>query len=150
MKTLDVLCALLITFFQFAGPVFGGMHADKEVEDLYLRMTSKLISVEDNLSIQSEKNSITLKDRKWIGLGSILRELEIAEFDSLEGVSGNGWGIERYRVSKSYDLIIEFEVLEPLGEGVVRIKSLFVAPHQARKYGAKLFNKRRWSEIQLK
>jgi hypothetical protein len=120
-------------------------HADEFVLKLIGRELLKV----GNLETMSSTNAIELEKDKYTSLPEVLRAvgLDINKCETIEGTSINSWGIERYKVSESYDLYVKF-LSKKVGD-VVELSSIlvFVAPHQNDKFEAKLFSDKRWAEI---
>lgn len=145
MKIAVIAMWLMLGVVCSADNTLEKIHADAVVLKLLGRELLKV----GNLETMSRANAIELEKDKYTSLPEVLRAagLDINKCETIEGTSINSWGVERYKVSESFDVYVKF-LSKKVGD-VIELSSIlvFLAPHQNEQFEAKLFSERRWAEI---
>jgi len=128
------------------------LHKDAEIHKIAAEFGVKKIHKSGTLLELSNKNKMQIEKGKSISWRKIFGHygLQESKLIDIEGLSAQSVSLARYRVSHSYDLVIYAQNSDPVGEGLIKITSIFFVPHKEGVYGAD-FNSgpTTWKKIQF-
>ncbi|WP_338285942.1 hypothetical protein [Luteolibacter sp. LG18] len=156
LRATKLVFILLLPFFSC------NLHAEEQrnikfaqdlvIENLATKNGLPQILKVGSLQEMSVKNRIVLEKTTFKSFDGVLSIIGIKSGDTkiLEGSGMNGWHIQRLQVSVLYDIFIESNIESANGAMTsLRLRSIFIAPHQNGLYGTNLMTPQGWSAIRI-